>query len=73
MLIHREHTVIQSVVTTSHPKFQTLESDPKQDMQAACHDTARSRPGLTSLIVPIWLSCVDNPKREILTYAFLDS
>ena len=55
------------------PEIPNSESDPKQDMQATCHATARARPGLTSLIVPIWLSCVDNPKREILTYALLDN
>lgn len=58
---------------TAAPDYQKPSSDPSQDVQTTCHAISKSRPGLTSLILPIWLSCVDNPKREILTYALLDN
>ena len=53
------------------PEVQT--NDDQEISTTSSRDTTTQSPGLCSMVLPVWLSSDDDPSREVLVYALLDS
>ena len=64
-------TTAATSASKDEPEVQT--NDDQEISTTSSRDTTTKSPGLCSMVLPVWSSSNDDPSREVLVYAQLDS